>query len=87
MGTFERTPGLVEQEVEGETVVLDKNAGLIHQLNPTASEIWLACDGKRTEEDIARVIAEKYDVEIEIARADVVSVLEQLKEQKLIQVI
>ncbi|MGD8927118.1 MAG: PqqD family protein, partial [Thioalkalispiraceae bacterium] len=83
MRIFERSPGLIEQEIEGETVILDKAAGLIHQLNPTASEIWRACDGKRNLEDIAALIAERYDIDFQKSRADVVDALTQLEEQQL----
>lgn len=85
MQVYIRSPGLVEQEIEGETVVLDKAAGLIHQLNPTASDIWRACDGKRTTESIAEQIAGQYDIELKLARADVELALQQLEEQKLVQ--
>jgi hypothetical protein len=82
---FEKSPGLIEQEVEGDIVVLDKAAGLIHQLNSTAGEIWRACDGKRSTDDIATLIAQQYDIEVNVAKADVLSALQQLEEQKLVQ--
>lgn len=85
MHIFKKSPGLVEQEVEGETVVLDKDAGLIHQLNPTATEIWRACDGESSSEGIAEQIAALYGIELELAKADVESALRQLEQQKLVQ--
>ena len=85
MQIFNKSPGLVEQDVEGETVILDKDSGLIHQLNPTAAEIWHACDGIKTAGDIAAQIADRYEVELELAKADVESALKQLEQQKLVQ--
>ena len=87
MQIFIKSPELVEQVVEGETVVLDKVAGLIHQLNSTASTIWKACDGKASIDNIAAQIAEQYDIDIELARADVETTLEQLEQQKLVQTV
>ena len=85
MHIFEKSPGLVEQEVEGDIIVLDKAAGLIHQLNPTAGEIWRACDGQRNSDDIAALIAEQYDIDTEVAKTDVLSALQQLEEQELVR--
>ena len=87
MHIFEKSPGLVEQEVEGDIIVLDKAAGLIHQLNPTAGEIWRACDGQRNSDDIAALIAKQYDIDAEVAKSDVLSALQQLEEQDLIRLI
>jgi hypothetical protein len=39
--------------IEGEAVVLDRRAGLIHQLNHTASYIWDRCHGEFTAAEIA----------------------------------
>ena len=84
---YRKAPGLVEQEIEGETVILDKEAGLIHQLNPTASEIWRACDGQLTADDIAKQIADRYGIEVKLARADVESTLQQLEQKMLVQLV
>ena len=80
-----KSPELVEQIIDGETVVLDKAAGLIHQLNATASTIWKACDGKTSSGDIAAQIAEQYDISLESASVDVDRTLQQLEQQKLVQ--
>ncbi len=87
MQIFVKSPELIEQVIDGETVVLDKVAGLIHQLNATASTIWTACDGKATVDNIAEQIARQYGIDIELARADVETTFQQLVEQKLVQAI
>lgn len=87
MQIFIKSPELVKQVVDGETVILDKAAGLIHQLNATANAIWIACDGKATVDNIAEQVAEQYDIDIELARADVEATMQQLVEQKLVQAV
>lgn len=87
MQIYIKSQELVEQVVEGEIVVLDKVAGLIHQLNSTAGTIWKACDGKATIDNIAAQIAEQYGIDIKLARADVVTTLQQLEQQKLVQTV
>ena len=85
MQIFIKSSELVEQIIEGETVVLDKTAGLIHQLNATASTIWKACDGVATISDIAEQIAGQYDIDIKKAKADVEETLQQLEQQNLVR--
>lgn len=67
------------QVVGEETVVLDERGGHIHQLNPTASFIWHACDGKTSAEDIARLLTREFDVEEAAAAADVGDMIERLR--------
>jgi hypothetical protein len=57
--------------VEGETVVLDRRAGLIHQFNRTVSYIWDRCDGKSDLADIVSQFAEAFAADPETAERDV----------------
>ena len=68
------------QQVDGETLVLDDENGYIHQLNDTASFVWLQCDGKSSTEEIVRRFAEEFDVEDAVAAKDVSEVIEKLRE-------
>ena len=52
-----RRTDLVTCTVAGEIVILDRNAGYVHQLNATASQIWSACDGEHGADEIAERIA------------------------------
>jgi coenzyme PQQ synthesis protein D (PqqD) len=68
----------------GETLVLDRDGGLIHQLNETASFIWTRCTGDHSVVDIARDLADAFDVEPETATRDVETTLAQLRTLKLV---
>lgn len=71
--------------IEGETVVLDRHGGLIHQFNQTASYIWERCDGKSTIAAIAQQLAEAFDVHPETAANDVTVIVQRLQELNLLE--
>lgn len=73
--------------VENETVVFDRQGGLIHQLNETAGYIWERCDGKSTVRDITSRLARAFGVEPATARKDCSTIVSQLKELNLINLI
>ena len=49
-----RKSHLLVHQVEGETVVYDKNRKQAHRLNDTAAKVWSLLDGERTTSEIAR---------------------------------
>jgi hypothetical protein len=63
--------------IEGEAVVLDRRAGLIHQLNHTASYIWDRCRGEFTAAEIADQLAMAFDVDAGTAARDVAMIIRQ----------
>ena len=74
----------ISREVDGETLVLDSRAGLIHQLNPTATFIWQQARSGSSEKEIAAALAENFDVEFEAAHRDVAVTLARLNELNLL---
>jgi hypothetical protein len=74
----------ISREVNGETLVLDGRAELIHQMNPTASFIWQQAQRGSTVDGIAAALAEQYDVDSETAHHDVATTLARLKELNLV---
>ena len=74
----------ISREVNGETLVLDGRAELIHQLNPTASFIWQQVQRGSTVDGIAAALAEKYDIDLETAHRDAAATLARLKELNLV---
>ena len=58
-----RTEALEINEAEDGLVIFDPAADVVHHLNPTASMIFDLCDGTRDAEEIARVLAEAFQLE------------------------
>jgi Coenzyme PQQ synthesis protein D (PqqD) len=71
--------------VEGEVVMLDRQAGLIHQLNHTASHIWGLCDGQRTLAEIANQLALTFDTDASTAAQDVATLIRQFHSLRLLE--
>src|SRR6201987_2232158 len=67
----ERNPKLAWREIDGEAVIISPEDSHVHELNETASLIWTNADGKHSVDEIAGVIAARYDVELLEAKADV----------------
>jgi PqqD family protein of HPr-rel-A system len=71
--------------IAGETVVLDRDGGRVHQLNATASYVWERCDGSASPTEIARDLSEQYDVEPDQAASDVAILVGQFRELGLLE--
>jgi coenzyme PQQ synthesis protein D (PqqD) len=71
--------------IDGEAVILDRQAGLVHQLNPTASYVWERCDGHATVTDIAQQLAHAFDVDLTVATHDVRVLVRQLQDLHLLE--
>lgn len=77
-----RKEGLVIQEMPDEVLVYDLDENKAFCLNPTAAEIWKACDGRKSVADIARELPQGKDQD---SRENVVWLaLDQLREKNLI---
>lgn len=86
MNTFpERNPKLAWREVDGEAVIISPEDSHVHELNETASLIWANADGKHSVDEIAKVVATRYEVELPEARADVCELVEVLSVKGLLQ--
>ena len=72
------------REVEGELVVLDLEAKLVHQLNPTARHIWNKCNGQHSVTDIIEQLCKAFDVDRITAEKDVTALVRQLHDAGLL---
>lgn len=76
---------LTIRKLDGEMVILDRQAGRVHQLNRTASLIWEACDGNATPAELAEVVARTFDVDLNTAADDVAAAVVQLLNLSLLK--
>jgi hypothetical protein len=64
----------------GDTIVVIKEDGLSsHILNKTADFIWELCDGDTDINDITNCVHAQFEVSLEDARADTITLIEDLK--------
>jgi hypothetical protein len=82
----QRRPDLMTRLIEGEIVILDREAGKVHQLNPVASCIWNSCDGSSSVDSIAEHLVASFDVTPETARRDVEVMLQEFQELGLLHI-
>lgn len=75
---------LSTQDIDGELVILDKDNGQIHQLNPVASTIWQHIEAGLDIKAISEQLTQCYDIDEATAKADLDKVLQQFKELKLL---
>lgn len=73
-------------EVDGESVILDLEEGVYYGLNPVGARIWKEIQEPTAVEEITAAILAEYDVNAEQCREDVISLLQNLKENDLIEV-
>jgi hypothetical protein len=79
-----RRQGLCRHLIDGEALLYDEQADLIHRLNTTGLFIWDLCDGTLGPDDIAERMTAVYDVPLEIARADVRQAIQEMADNGLL---
>jgi hypothetical protein len=82
---FTRGKGVAHREMESKSVLLCLESGRYYTLNSTGTFIWSLLDGKSSLDQIARRVAEKFDVSREEAAGDVRDLLEDLEAENLVE--
>ncbi len=71
--------------IDGEAVVILSEANLVKVFNPVGSRVWELADGSRTVGEIVDVIVAEYEVDRERAQADVTTFIEQLIDDRVLE--
>jgi hypothetical protein len=75
---------IIAREIQGETVLLNKESGDYFSLNTVGTEIF-NCIYKGMEiETIVGFLLDRYDVEYNTLKNDVISLVSELKRKKII---
>ena len=72
------------REVGGDLLVLDVEADKVHQLNVTAGLIWRMCESETPPEATAQLLAERFDVDAEVALNDIRKTVAELRALNLL---
>ena len=76
----------VSSDLGGEVAILDLSGGMYYGLDEVGARIWELVQEPRVVEDVQGVILEEYDVEPEIAKRDVLTLLQALVDRELVEV-
>ena len=79
-----RRDGLILRKVQQDLLLLDTEFNQIHQLNETASFIWENWEQVPDPVGIARLLAQKFDVEEQVVLNDVSAIVGRLQELNLL---
>lgn len=81
---------VVVREIEGEIVIVPLASGIgdledeLFTLNETGRAIWSRLDGRRPLDGIVRELLAEYDVPENVVREDVVGLLQELLDRRMI---
>ncbi|BCM93393.1 hypothetical protein IAD21_05284 [Abditibacteriota bacterium] len=76
-------PNLVWNTFDEEATILDVSTGNYFSLNPVATEVWNGLHQGRSQDEIVEIIAQKYETDPEMVKADVIELIAELRESKL----
>ena len=75
---------IIAREIHGETVLLNKESGDYFSLNGVGTDIYNCISEGMEIEEIADFLLDRYDLEYKVLQQDVISLVTELKEKKII---
>ena len=72
-------------DLADESVVLDLRQGVYYGMNGVAAKVWNLVQEPRTVSEIRDSLLESYDVEVDDCTTDLIALLRQLSEWKLVE--
>ncbi|MCM3161723.1 lasso peptide biosynthesis PqqD family chaperone [Metabacillus litoralis] len=82
-----QVPGNIVSDMAGEKVMLSVEKGKYFNLGEVGGEIWSLIEEKKTVNQLVSELVEQYDVEFDKCKSQVLTFLEVLREEELIQII
>lgn len=83
-GTYLKNPSVVCTELDDGAVLLNLDTKYYYSLNETGLRIWQIMDEVQNPMEIAKRLANEYEIDIEGAKASVVRLVEELEKEHLI---
>ena len=79
-------PGVLFRDLDGEAVLLELESGRYFGLNETGTRFWLLLQEHGSVEPVLRAMLDEYDVAEDCLRRELLSFLETLSAQRLVEV-
>ncbi len=84
---FEAIKDHLYSEIKGEGVILSLKNGKYYGVNPVGISIWQAIQSPATLPEIETAVSREYDVDQETCRQEVLTFLEQMVNEELVEVL
>jgi hypothetical protein len=81
-----QAPSMLQSEVDGDVVALNIDRGMCYGLNNIGSRIWRLLEQWTTLGSICSTLTREYDVDPQTCEAEVRRLLNELAEERLIEV-
>lgn len=81
---IQRTPGVLEAEIDGDRVLMHPETFDYFGLSATGVAVWDLIDGSRTRQDVVDLLAQRYDDSPERIDADVAAFLAGMQAAQLV---
>jgi coenzyme PQQ synthesis protein D (PqqD) len=75
-----RRGGVLEIDLGDGLIIYDRDANLVHHLNPSAATVWRMCEGRRTVGELVQAIVEGVGASPHEVNAQVTDLLRELHE-------
>lgn len=75
-----RRPGLTVRHGPDGAVIIDRHGHHVASLDATAAALWELCDGETDVDEITAAVCTVWDVDVDVARRDVLLTLRTLRE-------
>ena len=82
--TIVRNSGLLDSEIDGETVMMSVEQGNYYGLNQVGTEIWKLIESPVIVRDICSTLVKEYKVEQSACEKEVLSFLNDLSSEKIV---
>lgn len=84
---FEALKDHLYSEIKGEGVILSLKNGKYYGVNPVGASIWQAIQSPKTFQEIQTAITQEYDVDQASCRQEVLTFLQQMVNEELVEVL
>lgn len=81
-----RRDRVLTQQAADTMILLSLDNGQYYELNDVGRCVWELCDGTRRIDEMVSMVCDTYDASAEAIRADVMELLQELVEEKLLAI-
>lgn len=82
--TYQKIPSVVCTELDNCAVLLNLDSKYYYNLNETGLRIWQIIEEFQSPLEIAKKLADEYEIDTERAKANVVRLVEELEKEHLL---